>query len=371
MLPEIVIACCLLIVTVLAIQTIPYRMTENNPCQWKSSNDFDKVFFVPRHSTDTNSTIRAINLHNPVLDAEFCFAMTPYANHVLVERSNFLTTIVIPKNCHINSLEVITTALKQIEFEQNNYIRKLVVRTSDLRVISPTIRKLANLAEARFQFCKLEYLDLSLFCSLTNIQKLDLFRNNITTVRGIASDAVCQSALQVIKLNENKVRVLRLDLFAPFKKLVWLDLTSNMLESLQGSLANPALETLILSHNQLTVVDMCKWSKPNKMLELHVSFNNLTAVPLCLEALGEVTYVDLRFNYIRQVEVQALNALPKLECINLTYNNITSIPLDESLYSPVLKVLQVHDNPLGNITIPVGTFNRLKVVLESQRLEFV
>uniref|UniRef100_A0A182T048 Uncharacterized protein n=1 Tax=Anopheles maculatus TaxID=74869 RepID=A0A182T048_9DIPT len=306
-----------------------------------------------------------------VIDAEFCHAVTRYAQYLVLENPSFLKSIFIPGNCDMKSLVVVKSPVKQIVFEQNRNIKQIVLRMSDLVEIPRTINKLTYLLEATFQFSNLEYLDLRLFCSLANIQELDLLWNNITTVTGNSADAVCQSALKIIKLNENSIRELSLDVFAPFKKLVRLDLTSNKLESLLGSLANPALEQLILTNNQLTVLDMCKWAKPNTMLELHVSFNHLSSVPLCLEALGNVTYVDFRFNFIKLLDVQAFSALPKLECINLSFNNITTIPLDESVYSPVLKVLQLMENPLGNITIPTGSFEKLKIVLDNHPVKFL
>ncbi|XP_050073064.1 toll-like receptor 7 [Anopheles maculipalpis] len=317
-----------------------------------------------------DSQVEAVNLPISILDAEFCYAMTRYANNIVIKNATFMTSIAIPENCHINSLAVFLSTVKQIEFEQNNYIKQLVVRMSDLRKIPPTIHKLENLLEATFQISYLESVDLSLFCPSASILKLDLFRNNITTVTGVSRDVVCQSALKIINLNGNKIKELSLDVFSSFKRLVMLDLSQNKLESLGGSLANPELKQLSLTNNQLTVLDMCTWSKPIEKLGLHVAHNNLTEIPRCIEALGDVTFVDLRFNRIREVDVQALHKLPKLECIHFAYNNITAIPMDESLYPPTLKILKVHNNPLANVSTPIVSFNRLNIILDRRSISY-
>uniref|UniRef100_A0A182QR38 Uncharacterized protein n=1 Tax=Anopheles farauti TaxID=69004 RepID=A0A182QR38_9DIPT len=267
------------------------------------------------------------------------------------------------KACQIKTLTVSNTSITEAEFQRNEYIRYVSICRGPLKEIPDTINNLMNLVSVRFEFTDIERLEMRLFCSMPRLVALNLISNKITTIVGM-NDTVCSTSLGQLNLIENAIVTLDLNVFSPFRNLRYLDLTYNMLKAVTGQPSNTAIQYLMLCHNALSEHDFCSIDKPGRLTNLQMSNNNLTRVPPCLHKLNNLTIVTLEHNQIDSVDLAELKPLSKLEYINLSFNNITALPTDESLYPPKLKVLHLFKNPL-DVNFSTQAFERIRVSLNS------
>ncbi|PSN32750.1 hypothetical protein C0J52_19693 [Blattella germanica] len=198
----------------------------------------------------------------------------------------------------------------------------LTMRSCSIRTIHVgTFRHLNRLTELSLNKNKIESLELGVFNGLTSLEKLDLDNNEIQTLdKGIFgssciekhyhvckhdkiknSNSTCIASpsliqLKYLNISSNKINYIHEHTFIYNKKLQTLDLSNNLITSLDFLLI-PSLQKLILTS--------CKVAT--------ISLHNFICIPNLRE-------LHLANNFLKKLDVKVLKLLNKLEYI-CTNNN--------------------------------------------------
>ncbi|ODV96077.1 hypothetical protein PACTADRAFT_40970 [Pachysolen tannophilus NRRL Y-2460] len=179
-----------------------------------------------------------------------------------------------------------------------------------------------------FEASKLTYLDLK-----------------INFLSEIPSQIESLSNLTTLQLSCNQLSSLPKS-FGNLKKLNFLNLSSNNFKvypEIVSELEN--LKELDLSYNELKQIPI-SISHLSQLEKLNFSANKLTKeLPAYLGTLVKLKFLDLRYNNITNIE--SLTALPELEVLYTTSNNITQF--DDELQK--VRLFELNRNPLTSITV--------------------
>ncbi|XP_041485083.1 protein artichoke-like [Lytechinus variegatus] len=224
-----------------------------------------------------------------------------------------------------------------------------------------------------------------------NLGLLDLRRNFITTLK--KESFSCQNELAVLLLSNNHLRIIEQKVFDDAENLVYIDLSSNFLESLPylGSLpyiheisiirnsltdwnhqtlsniSGPHLSSLHLAFNKLknlpefpvnisalelkgnAITDLSKkmFIYPRTVSSLDISYNNVEYL-YRLQTMENLKTLSLAFNRIREITTTVFTHLPSIETINLQGNNIVDVSAIHDI--PHIKSIILDHNQIRSIS---------------------
>ncbi|XP_043916382.1 extracellular matrix protein 2-like [Protopterus annectens] len=268
----------------------------------------------------------------------------------------------LPMNCLLSETAIAcgNAKLTQIPTLYDSGLKTLYLAENDISSIS---------AEAFSGLPNLEWLDLSknklndsslpsyVFQNLTNLKRLNLDGNRFTAV------PLLPPLLLELKMNDNSLQVLQPYTFKGLSKLLTLELEGN---NLHDGNVHPVtfqpLQSLIylrLDRNKFRAIPS---GLPPSLQELHLDSNHIEEVPEgVLNKTLNLSVLTLSNNRIQENHIgpRAWIHLPKLESLDLAYNQIVHVP---SFLPRVLKQLTLHHNQIERI--PGYVFAHMKPGLE-------
>jgi Leucine-rich repeat (LRR) protein len=158
-------------------------------------------------------------------------------------------------------------------------------------------------------------------------------------------------------------------------RMMHIDLTGNILQSLPGSLFSgpPNLFRVMVSDNKLVKIPSTI-SESSELWYFKASHNNLTTLPFSPNTkMPQLSYLDLRYNGIREILID-LAIFPVLIFFQLSDNKISVVPKSirklknlESLWLQNNKIEKIEDQALCDINSlkEVGMWNNDLVVIPS------
>lgn len=208
--------------------------------------------------------------------------------------------------------------------------------------------------ETELALTGLGLIDISPLTSFNNLQKLNIFDNQITTIPDSISNL---AKLKQLNIYDNKITIIP-DSLAKLTNLKEFYLNNNQVKVIPDSLAKLTnLTDLMLQENQIKVIpdslsDLTNLQKFNlyknkiteipdslakltKLEQLYISNNQITEIPDSLSKLINLKILDLRSNQIR-VMPDSLSELKSLEKLYLSKNQIVTV----SDYLPGLTTLR-------------------------------
>lgn len=249
--------------------------------------------------------------------------------------------------------------------------------TLDESVISAGFfHKLDNLEQITIDGCKLFHLVNGSFAGLRNLRRLDIeTRNNewgsgnkLELDTGIFAD---HPNLNVIKLAQNNLRAIPHEILCPLKSLESFNVSHNRIASLDDSgfggyacyggnrnLFND-LKVLDISHNQLVSIDS-EWSELNlsQLKELHLQHNNLSKIVSgAFHSMHSLTHLNLSYNQLETLPTDMLNDTKKLQELHLQNNKLYQLPSALFHDLPELMVLDLSSNQLSSHYIDSWIFS--------------
>ena len=283
---------------------------------------------------------------------------------------------------HVESVEAVKAihkcSLNYIDLS-NNQINtlpsKLLQNCHDLKSVSFANNSLPSLDSGFFDNLKrLERLDLSgnRLVSVTGRQTrdlvslihLDLSGNQLSIL--VESSRVFESmasTLQVLKLNNNRLKTIEAKVFNNLNSLKELDMSFNELAVLDKNTLSGLnrLTHLHLAHNDLNSLHEQAFESVPEVLVLGLSNNKLRESPLALKSLGKLQTLDLSFNGLENLTNSSFLDLASIWRLQLNSNNIQNVT--KSLFSQ-LKSLQILDLSANILTnVEEGSFD------DSQKLK--
>jgi hypothetical protein len=159
------------------------------------------------------------------------------------------------------------------------------------------------------------------FCSLKNLQKLDLSRNRLTS---IPPEIERLAQLRKLGLFNNRLTSIPAEV-GKLTKLQRLDLSHNSLTSIPAEIGRlTQLQALELFSNRLTSIPAAV-GQLVRLQELDLSINCLTTIPPEIGQLVQLQALDLDFNDLTSLPDE-IGQLAQLRELSLNFNRLTSIP---------------------------------------------
>lgn len=211
---------------------------------------------------------------------------------------------------------------------------------------------LKNVNLSRNKLTKIELPD------LPNLKNLDLSFNEINTVEDVS---IQNSTIEKLNLNGNIIKTLKNSILEQNQKLKELYLTDNRI-SVVSFLSSESIQELYLSNNHLHYVKRESLINLVNLKKLIIT-NNKRFYTLNRDGfliLEELKILDASHCYLSKLYV---NGFPKLEILNLSYNNISKIGNDSFKFNVNLSSIDLSFNSLN--IIEKDSF------LKNEKLEFL
>jgi Leucine-rich repeat (LRR) protein len=148
---------------------------------------------------------------------------------------------------------------------------------------------------------------------LTRLRTLDIGHNALTS---LPDSMAALQALEILYVHDNPLAVLP-EWIGSLRGLTYLNVAESGLTSLPRLAGLTRLIELRLMHNRLVDVPPL----PGSLRELHLRGNALTRVPAAVRGLHELRVLDLRANRLAGPLPEWLAELPRLEKLDLRWND--------------------------------------------------
>ncbi|GAB6024281.1 TOLL-like receptor [Chamberlinius hualienensis] len=232
-------------------------------------------------------------------------------------------------NCKFQTLETLILngnplkALKNNTFCHLTKLKYLHVSNCSLETIE---------ADAFYNLAKLEFLNLNdnrlnkipCMLNLNSLLQLNITNNIINSIENMELYQILES----IDLSFNNIQTIKKNSYDTVRHLNFLNLSHNQITDLNKSyIFLSRVLTLDLSHNQLKEIDYS--NIPKGLLTLLLRGNLITDLRLnSFYNSLELTFIDLSRNKLQNVS--GTNLSPNLEVIDLSYNEIKKLEISKS-----------------------------------------
>ncbi|CAF4906675.1 unnamed protein product [Pieris macdunnoughi] len=243
------------------------------------------------------------------------------------------------------SLGTVSVNIRVLDFSHNNisYIAPYYFRHADL-----------TLSELHLSHNQIKNITREVFGSMLMLQYLDLSHNQIFHMEYDCFKKV--KNLQILNLSHNHLTELPVEVFHDMQMLTSVDLSHNRIRNLADNLILSAnLERLDLSNNDLSRMPTNALSPgaASNLVELDLSSNTVPAVaiPDLVQRFRSLAWLDLSNNHLVRIESGAFGALPKLRWLDLSNN----LPFNGDRSGNIFKGLERKLSYLGlkNVSLQV------------------
>ncbi|XP_066914616.1 protein phosphatase 1 regulatory subunit 7-like [Clytia hemisphaerica] len=190
---------------------------------------------------------------------------------------------------------------------------------------------------------------------LQHLENLQLQYNNISKINNSLSG--CRS-LKFLRLDSNKISVLKGKEFCSLHQLTYLDISANQLEDISFVTVLPLLQELHCTHNKLTEIpDIMSLKKLQEIDLSHNTISNVTG----LKGLANLNILCVKNNFISSMtSVKTLKTLTEL---NVSNNKIKCLSQFKTVI-PSIEILNISCNHIENIDeiLQLKDFQHLKEV---------
>ncbi|XP_035890574.1 leucine-rich repeat protein SHOC-2-like [Anopheles stephensi] len=326
-------------------------------------------FFVHRYIPPTVRMVNYRQLAIGAADNAFFRTIPTFVTLVDIADSKQLSRLVVPGQSNISVLNVARTGLRRIDVEKHSAMVELFIAYSNIAHISPSISNLKASRNIAVTNCWLESLDLGAFCDMPKLNMLNFCENRIRYIQNSANgNCSLYNSLETLTLSRNFLRSLNMELFNPFRSLMYLTLKENRIEAVFGQFETDTDFNLFLTNNNIKVFDVCEWNVP-RMLWLELQHNNLSTVPNCLEHLKSVQSIALSYNQLANVSIESFAKMESLSKLILSSNSMTLISFNTDQYPANLRTVWITNNNLTELDLSLVAVSSLEVNAQDNYIE--
>jgi len=249
---------------------------------------------------------------------------------------------------------------------------------SSCNILSVSVETFANVSALEWldlSYNNLKSLDLNILKVLPNLSHLSLESNEIYEI--ITGAFGNNSLLKHLDLDNKNTEHLGKDVFYEMVNLKYINLEGNKLQylHLEKFLGLPILHSLLLSRNLGLLMPTDRHFITSLSLKkLVISGCNISSVTFETFAnVSKLEQLDLSYNYLNTIDINILNALPKLSYLYLSHNQISEIIPGTLQKNSFLEFLDLAYNKIEHLRSDVfdGFFNLHYIKLESNKLQYL
>lgn len=177
---------------------------------------------------------------------------------------------------------------------------------------------------------------LAKFCANSEIRE-NCSKNQVKTDEVHELKVAGCSNQTVLREIETFPSMQRLDISqSAYKSLKWLNLKHNH------------LQVLNLSHNSLAFLPWGFVERTPKLLEIDLSYNDLTHLDSkrLFDGAEKLQKLIMAYNSLHSINFDAFSGVPQLQFIDLTGNRFMKVPVFPK--NPALTVIRLHENPIAS-----------------------
>uniref|UniRef100_A0A8R1DVD3 Chaoptin n=1 Tax=Caenorhabditis japonica TaxID=281687 RepID=A0A8R1DVD3_CAEJA len=204
---------------------------------------------------------------------------------------------------------------------------------------------IAQILQLDLNYNQINEIDIS--CIARGIRKLSLASNSVEKIsRKLLQDA---TQLTSIDISQNGIIDVDSDAFSECRKLSTVKLSHNYIRNLwKGTFQfQEKLHSIDISFNDLIFLHQGTFGK-NNVLQLHVSNNKLSRIPLeaLSSTISSLHLLDLASNNIKVIDSSQLTSFSNLSVLSFANNKVDSIEDGAFEYLSSLKILDLSNNPV-------------------------
>ncbi|NP_001089881.1 leucine-rich repeat containing G protein-coupled receptor 4 S homeolog precursor [Xenopus laevis] len=186
--------------------------------------------------------------------------------------------------------------------------------------------------------------------ALSGLKELKVLTLQNNQLKNVPSESLKGLVLlQSLRLDANHIVTVPEDSFEGLVQLrhLWLD-DNSLTEVPIRPLSNlPSLQALTLALNKIAHIPDYAFSNLSSLVVLHLHNNKIrTLGPHCFHGLDNLEALDLNYNNLIDFP-NAIKSLPNLKELGFHSNSITTIPDGAFVKNPLLRTIQLYDNPLS------------------------
>lgn len=252
---------------------------------------------------------------------------------------------------HLTSLEILSLTKNNI-----NYIHKhSFFGLQNLQMLSLAQNHISQLHVSQFSTMprlrilnlshnRLKYLPKDIF-SGTVLEMIDLGYNTFNVIPSLSLIEI-GTTLRHLMINTNNIEHIDSTTFPHIPFLQHLDLSNNKLTILPDNVFTSLglLQKLDLSLNMLRANFKELFHYAQSLKELHLSNIGITTTPHL--PLPNLVHLNLSSNNIQSISRASVQELSKLKNLHLNNNKLTAIPSHVWTHMPLLKTLDLSNNPI-------------------------
>ncbi|GMT28400.1 hypothetical protein PFISCL1PPCAC_19697, partial [Pristionchus fissidentatus] len=293
----------------------PYRCEchphHSIPSGWKAECNWDSL---PTDSPfAVSSSIRSLSIRcSPSLKSASLSATTLKGLHQLHE-------LRIHK-CPISNIDV--DAFKSLEELKELVLTEVSSDDSSLILSDESILHLHRLHTFQLSDSRLTTLPSSFFCSLSNLQMLNISGNDLRS-SSISSNSPCIAGhLIIVDLSRNRLGEILSNTLEVFPVVRQLLLGDNSITSIHSLAFNKTrlLQQLNVERNELRNVGVL----PDTVVSVNIAHNSLSSVPLSIQVLPNLVFLNMSHNSLSS-SIEAIQSTD-LENVDFSFNGLTQIP---------------------------------------------
>ncbi|XP_075208490.1 uncharacterized protein LOC142313359 [Anomaloglossus baeobatrachus] len=211
--------------------------------------------------------------------------------------------------------------------------------------------------------------------SLCNFPKLSYFKPNLhyPAVTDLKNSGIQE--VDSFSFSNSHFPVFNICMYVSLFKIQELQLAQNYISYIHTSNGScNLLHILDLSHNSIKSVAASQIKKFKKLKELNLSNNIITTIQICSENISmELVHLNLSFNYLTSLMQDEFKCLKKLKSLSLNDNKIQTISKYSFRGLKTLEVLNLESNHFYSLTefAFAGLFSLKQLTLNGNIVETV
>lgn len=281
--------------------------------------------------------------------SKLIYLTTIHIDNNLIE---FLDEDLFRNNKNIKWISLSDNYLQQIQdntFKNLMNITNIELAYNNLTELTPSIfknnRKLKNLSLTGNLF---DSITKSIFELLPELENVYLNNNQLKELKD--SELFCYNPnLLTLKLNNNHLTILPVDIFKPLRNLSEINLSAMRIQKISDNLFrwNSKLEKILLNSNNISVINEQSFEALHMLEQLYLHENQITHISTYVFRKNvRLSLLNLSKNRIRSLAEDSLDCNAELEELLLNDNEIDDLPETIFHWTVQLKQINLANNKL-------------------------